>query len=192
MYYQHQPIPILQVYIKYLELGSNSLGKMFAKITFVLLIALASLSYSQSTLRMVTVLFRHGARSPATTYPTDPHREYPWIGGYEALTVVSSSKRIKDSYRNYRLFLTQQGTEQMFELGQHLRSRYGALNPSNGLYSAESMYVASSLYERCIMSAQALVASFMVPPDEAINISIAWQPVAVNVLSVGCCTTKTS
>lgn len=33
------------------------------------------------------------------------------------------------------------------------------------------------------MSAQALVASFMVPLDETINISIAWQPVAVNVLS---------
>ncbi|EDS35521.1 lysosomal acid phosphatase [Culex quinquefasciatus] len=136
---------------------------MFAKITFVLLIALATRSYSQSTLRMVTVLFRHGARSPATTYPTDPHRDYPWFGGYQAMTV--------------------QGTEQMFELGQHLRSRYGALIPSNGLYSAERMYVASSLYERCIMSAQALVASFMVPPDETINILIAWQPVAVNVLS---------
>ncbi|CAD7084874.1 unnamed protein product [Hermetia illucens] len=32
------------------------------------------------------MLFRYGDRAPAVPYPLDPYRDYPWPGGYEALS----------------------------------------------------------------------------------------------------------
>ena len=47
-----------------------------------------SLSRTQS-LRMAIILFRHGDRSPISTYRTDPYKNYPWIGGFLALQPVN-------------------------------------------------------------------------------------------------------
>lgn len=35
-------------------------------------------------------VFRHGERTPNGLYPNDPHRNFSWIGGFGALTLVHS------------------------------------------------------------------------------------------------------
>lgn len=40
------------------------------------------------TIRMVSVLFRHGDRTPTDSYPNDPYKNYRWPGGMGALTGV--------------------------------------------------------------------------------------------------------
>uniref|UniRef100_A0A8D8AXB9 Testicular acid phosphatase homolog n=2 Tax=Culex pipiens TaxID=7175 RepID=A0A8D8AXB9_CULPI len=120
-----------------------------------------SLSRTQS-LRMAIVLFRHGDRSPISTYQTDPYRNYPWIGGF--------------------LALQPKGIAQMYDLGRSLRERYGFLLPEHGMYTRDSTLVLSSASERCVLTAQSLLAAFYEPPKDAIDIPIRWQPVTVNVL----------
>ncbi|XP_055594300.1 lysosomal acid phosphatase-like isoform X1 [Uranotaenia lowii] len=125
----------------------------------------AASSFSSGSLRslqMAILMFRHGDRSPITTYPTDPHKDYPWIGGYVALQP--------------------KGIQHMYELGKSLRSRYGILLPDHGMYTKNTTLVVSSASERCVLSAQSLMASFYQPPKNA-NLSIGWQPVPLEVLS---------
>lgn len=70
----------------------------------------------------------------------------------------------------------------MYKLGHTLRNRYGWLIPKHGMYTWDTTTVLSSASERCILSAQSLLASFYEPPAGAINMTIAWQPVPVTVL----------
>lgn len=70
----------------------------------------------------------------------------------------------------------------MYDLGRSLRERYGFLLPEHGMYTRDSTLVLSSASERCILTAQSLLASFYEPPKNAIDIPIRWQPVTVNVL----------
>ncbi|KAM8928463.1 lysosomal acid phosphatase isoform 2-T2 [Lycaon pictus] len=63
------------------------------------------------SLRFVTLLYRHGDRSPVKTYPKDPYQEDEWPQGFGQLT--------------------KEGMLQHWELGQALRQRYhGFLNTS--------------------------------------------------------------
>ncbi|XP_065089059.1 prostatic acid phosphatase-like [Ochlerotatus camptorhynchus] len=117
---------------------------------------------SSRSLQKVIIFFRHGDRSPINTYKTDPNVDYPWIGGY--------------------LALQPKGIERMYKLGHTLRNRYGWLIPKHGMYTWDTTTVLSSASERCILSAQSLLASFYEPPAGAINMTIAWQPVPVTVL----------
>ncbi|XP_055591552.1 lysosomal acid phosphatase-like [Uranotaenia lowii] len=114
---------------------------------------------STDSLQLVILLFRHGGRSPAMGYPADPYANYPWIGGLGALQP--------------------KGTEQTFELGQNLRKRYGSLLPSNGFYSTQNVYAVSSSVERCIMSAQSILAAFLRPESDTLDIPIRWQPTPI-------------
>ncbi|XP_050081633.1 lysosomal acid phosphatase [Anopheles aquasalis] len=134
-----------------------------------LTVMLAYLAFGDSTdesglrtLRMVSILFRHGDRSPTDFYPNDPHRNHAWTGGLGALS--------------------EKGSQQMFQLGKLLRPRYYRLLPSNGLYSKDQMMIVSSYAERCIMSAQSFMAGFLPPLENTNPLPIPWQPAAINVL----------
>lgn len=134
-----------------------------------LTVMLAYLAFGDSTdesglrtLRMVSIIFRHGERSPTDFYPNDPHRNHPWTGGLGALS--------------------EKGSQQMYHLGKLLRPRYYRLLPPNGLYSKDHMTVVSSYAERCIMSAQSFMAGFLPPLENNNPLPIPWQPAAINVL----------
>lgn len=77
--------------------------------------------------------------------------------------------------------MLQKGALQLYNLGQILRERYLRLMPSNGFYSANDMYVSSSVSERCLMSAQSFLAGLLPPPtSDQHKLPLPWQPVAIN------------
>lgn len=67
----------------------------------------------------------------------------------------------------------------MFNLGKNLHTRYYRLLPKDGMYSKEEILVQSSEAERCIMSAQSFMASFMEPLENRNPLPISWQPIPV-------------
>ncbi|CAD7084875.1 unnamed protein product [Hermetia illucens] len=108
------------------------------------------------------MLFRHGDRAPVLTYPMDPHREYPWPGGYEALS--------------------QRGADQLYTSGFIKSTRYSSLFPSNcdskstNTIDLDQMLVLSSSVERCVDSVTNFLNGFIrgewpsslinvIPPD---------------------------
>ncbi|XP_060256078.1 lysosomal acid phosphatase isoform X4 [Ovis aries] len=115
------------------------------------------------TLRFVTLLYRHGDRSPVKTYPKDPHQEDKWPQGFGQLT--------------------KEGMLQHWELGQALRQRYrGFLNAS---YHRQEVYVRSTDFDRTLMSAEANLAGLF-PPDgmQRFNPNISWQPIPVHTVPI--------
>ncbi|KAH8382152.1 hypothetical protein KR009_002078 [Drosophila setifemur] len=114
-------------------------------------------------LRMISILFRHGAKNPSGSYPLDPHIAHDWQGGHGALTP--------------------KGSLQAYNLGRNLRMRYYRLLPSNSLYTQQQVHVLSSAAERCVMSAQSVLAGMMPPLENNNVLPIPWQPVAVNTLA---------
>ncbi|XP_063158108.1 prostatic acid phosphatase-like [Candoia aspera] len=110
-------------------------------------------------LKFVVVIFRHGDRSPMTTFPTNTVSEDVWPQGYGQLTKI--------------------GMQQQYEFGQYLKARYkNFLSPS---YKAKEIYVRSTDCDRTIMSAQVNLAGFFPPSaSEAWNPHIHWQPIPVH------------
>ncbi|XP_055019929.1 lysosomal acid phosphatase isoform X1 [Boleophthalmus pectinirostris] len=114
---------------------------------------------SERELVYVTVLFRHGDRSPVHSYPTDPYQESAWPQGFGQLSQI--------------------GMEQHYKLGQFLRHRYtGFLKES---YDRHEILVRSTDYDRTLMSAEANLAG-LYPPNgsQVFNPDIKWQPVPVH------------
>ncbi|XP_073397724.1 lysosomal acid phosphatase [Dendrobates tinctorius] len=110
-------------------------------------------------LRFVTVVYRHGDRSPVKAYPTDVHQESAWPQGFGQLTQI--------------------GMRQHWDLGQALRARYkGFLNES---YDRHEIYVRSTDVDRTLMSAEANLAGLYPPAGaEVFNPNISWQPIPVH------------
>ncbi|KAJ9586333.1 hypothetical protein L9F63_020041, partial [Diploptera punctata] len=110
-----------------------------------------------STLRLI---FRHGDRTPTETYPTDPHRDSRvWPDGWGQLT--------------------KEGKMQMYNLGQFLRTRYNGY--INDLYSSDEMIMQSSANDRCLMSAQVVLAGLYPPVGYQVwNDELHWQPIPVH------------
>ncbi|XP_061539306.1 lysosomal acid phosphatase isoform X2 [Phycodurus eques] len=128
----------------------------------LLLLAVGSLpgkGTAGKKLEYVTVLFRHGDRSPVKAYPTDPHQESAWPQGFGQLS--------------------QEGMRQHLELGQFLRKRYdGFLNES---YVRHEISVRSTDYDRTLMSAEANLAGLYPPNGEQVfSPNIKWQPIPVH------------
>ncbi|XP_059149851.1 lysosomal acid phosphatase-like [Physella acuta] len=115
------------------------------------------------SLKLVSVLYRHGDRSPVSIYPLDINQvANAWPDGLGWLTNV--------------------GKVQQYELGQYLKQRYdGFINTS--YYHHDEIQVQSSGVERCLMSASSNLAGLYPPQDGQIwNPDILWQPIPVQTL----------
>ncbi|XP_059519940.1 prostatic acid phosphatase isoform X5 [Myotis daubentonii] len=110
-------------------------------------------------LKFVTLVFRHGDRSPIETFPNDPIKEASWPQGFGQLT--------------------QLGMEQHYELGEYIRKRYGKfLNES---YKHQQVYVRSTDIDRTLMSAMTNLAALFPPEGISLwNPNLPWQPIPVH------------
>ncbi|XP_054827345.1 lysosomal acid phosphatase [Eublepharis macularius] len=111
------------------------------------------------TLRFVTLLYRHGDRSPVKAYPQDPYQESAWPQGFGQLS--------------------QEGMRQHWDLGQALRRRYdGFLNAS---YKRQEIFIRSTDFDRTLMSAEANLAGLYPPEGQQVfNPNISWQPIPIH------------
>lgn len=106
-------------------------------------------------------IFRHGARNPTETYKKDPYIDYQWEDGWGTLTT--------------------KGMKQEYKLGQWIRKKYGTLIPKK--FQSKSVLVKSSYADRCIMSAQVLLASLFKPkPEDFFVDNLPWRPVPVHAI----------
>ncbi|KAM4557921.1 lysophosphatidic acid phosphatase type 6 [Odontesthes bonariensis] len=135
-------------------------------------------SSSSYELKLVQVLFRHGARTPLKTIPDvmeaqwvpsllepPPHTHIDYV-----VTDLQGGPRppapVEDSYRKNILTggtfpgqLTTLGMQQLYELGKRLRRRYIEESPFlNATYTPDEVYVRSTNIVRTIESAKCLVA----------------------------------
>lgn len=78
--------------------------------------------------------------------------------------------------------MTPAGSVQLFTLGKHFRRKYAHLLPHDGFYSKENMQIFSSAEDRCIMSVESLLASFLAPSTKMNPLKVAWQPAAITTI----------
>lgn len=113
----------------------------------------------------VTVIYRHGDRTPVDVYPTDPYKDRSnWPVGFGQLT--SRGKRMQ------------------YNLGRYLRNRYGALLGDE--YDEKVIYVRSTDVDRTLMSAESNLAGLYPPKgDQLWKKDIPWQPIPVHTVQLG-------
>ncbi|KAM6101712.1 prostatic acid phosphatase-like [Theristicus caerulescens] len=129
--------------------------------SFHIILILLQQTTAERELKFVVVVFRHGDRTPVTSFPTDLHKESEWPQGYGQLTKI--------------------GMQQLFELGQYMRERYS--NFLNSTYNRKEFYIQSTDYDRTIMSAQTYLAGLFPPTGSQIwNPELLWQPIPVHIL----------
>ncbi|XP_008193226.1 testicular acid phosphatase homolog [Tribolium castaneum] len=134
---------------------------MFLKcpLSFLMLIASVGIIPTNSTLTQLHIVFRHGERAPTETYKNDPHINVTWSGGWGQLT--------------------NRGKLEMYLLGLKMRQLYHDFIPK--YYFPDEVKVMSSYADRCLMSAQALLAGLFPPRDDQVwNKDLLWQPIPVH------------
>jgi hypothetical protein len=76
-------------------------------------------------------------------------------------------------------YLLQKGILQMFKLGEFLRTRYNGY--LSELYYPKEFLMKSSANDRCLMSAQAVLAGLYPPKGMQVwNPDLKWQPIPVH------------
>ncbi|KAH8360552.1 hypothetical protein KR200_008791 [Drosophila serrata] len=117
-------------------------------------------SESNSTLRLVHVLFRHGPRTPVNTYPKDPY--------------------INETYEPYGWgALTNGAKVELYKIGKQLRQRYkDFLDP---YYQPDMIRAQSSESPRTLMSMQMVLAGLFPPENTPMewNLMLNWQPIPI-------------
>ncbi|XP_050354371.1 lysosomal acid phosphatase-like [Nymphalis io] len=120
-----------------------------------------TLPYESKTLRLVIIFFRHGARTPVSTYKSDPFKNYQWPDGLGSLTNT--------------------GKLQLYELGKKYRTYYANFIPEE--YYEKEVYIKSSDKSRCMMSAYTFLAGLFPPSERQMwHPEISWQPIPVHSL----------
>eukprot|EP00794_Sanderia_malayensis_P012890 gene12890-14216_t len=124
--------------------------------------ALLKATDAAKVLKMAHVLYRHGDRTPVSTFPTDKYQESFWPDGFGRLT--------------------QRGMRMEYELGKFFRKRYVEdTKLVNSFYLHKEVYCRSSDQERCLMSAESQLAALYPPKGWQVwNKNISWQPVPVH------------
>ncbi|XP_025829699.1 venom acid phosphatase Acph-1 isoform X2 [Agrilus planipennis] len=110
-------------------------------------------------LQLLHVIYRHGPRTPADTYPNDPYINetfYPVGWGQ----------------------ITNPGKVQMYELGKWLRERYG--NFLGSLYNPSEFYVQTTDVDRTKVTAQLINAGLWPPNSVQKWGPLDWQPIPVH------------
>ncbi|KAH8367704.1 hypothetical protein KR084_001730 [Drosophila pseudotakahashii] len=113
-----------------------------------------------STLKLVHVLFRHGPRTPVTTYPKDPH--------------------INETYEPYGWgALTNGAKVELYKIGKQLRQRYKDFLPP--YYQPDMIRAQSSESPRTLMSLQMVLAGLFPPENTPMewNMVLNWQPIPI-------------
>ncbi|XP_035674565.1 prostatic acid phosphatase-like [Branchiostoma floridae] len=134
-----------------------------SRVVYILLVNLLLCLHirGKRTLKFVSLLYRHGDRTPYDVYGNDTNTEDTWPQGFMQLTRV--------------------GIQQQYELGQFLRSRYVGPDFLNSSYSRYQVQVWSTDTDRTRMSAQANLAGFFPPSGNQVwNPDILWQPIPVH------------
>ena len=120
-------------------------------VSFLFLLVIVSSTKAQhcgdvgaNSLKLQIAIFRHGDRTPYSTYPNDIYQRDFWApwGGFSGLT--------------------QLGQNQEYQLGQWFRQCYGS--SINSSYIEEDIYIRSTDYSRTLMSAEAFLAGLF-PPE---------------------------
>ncbi|CAK9801459.1 Testicular acid phosphatase homolog [Anthophora plagiata] len=112
-----------------------------------------------STLRLVTVVTRHGDRAPQDTYPNDPY--------------------VNDTMEPYGWGqLTNEGRRNQYNQGLFLRKRYD--NFLGTVYNPDIFYLQCTAVDRTKMSAMLEAAALWKPNEnQAFKPDLAWQPVTL-------------
>ncbi|XP_065360926.1 venom acid phosphatase Acph-1-like isoform X2 [Calliphora vicina] len=113
-----------------------------------------------TTLELLHVVFRHGPRTPADTYPNDPHVNqtfYPYGWGH----------------------ITNAGKRELFNIGTWLRKRYSSYFDT--YYQPDMVHAQATGVTRTHMSLQTVLASMFPPKNTAMewNSKYNWQPIPV-------------
>uniref|UniRef100_H2ZM94 acid phosphatase n=1 Tax=Ciona savignyi TaxID=51511 RepID=H2ZM94_CIOSA len=130
-------------------------------VIFVLSTVVTWASSEENELIFANLIWRHGARSPVRSYPTNPYNNKPvWPQGFGQLTQV--------------------GMRQEYALGRYFRERYKHLLSSQ--YNRSEIYIRSTDYDRTLMSAQSNMAGLF-PPEgrqQWNGSSTNWQPIPIH------------
>ncbi|XP_054731873.1 venom acid phosphatase Acph-1-like isoform X2 [Anastrepha obliqua] len=112
------------------------------------------------TLELLHVVFRHGPRTPADTYPNDPYinHTFPPFGWGQ---------------------ITNNGKRELFGIGTWMRKRYADFMAP--YYHPDAVHAQATGVARTHMTLQTVLASFFPPKDTAMewNPKYNWQPVPV-------------
>nr|XP_056713042.1 prostatic acid phosphatase-like [Euleptes europaea] len=143
--------------VPYLARRLSGFGFSFLSLCFILLLQRATGTGRE--LKFVVTVYRHGDRTPISTFPTNQISESAWPQGYGQLT--------------------REGMKQQHKLGRYLRKQYGKLLATE--YKRKEIYVISTDVDRTIMSAQTTLAGLYPPTGSQIwSHRITWQPIPVH------------